>query len=296
MGKNTIVVVIFSTFLFILPYAFSQTSEDNIFTNPPEWIKRTNIAIEGGSDKKPTYFFETIQPLLGTQDDDVVFFTQMRLSERSLRPIYNAGLGARWLLNTDFLLGINSFYDYQDLHRHSRTGVGFELFNSDGVEARLNTYFRVSRKRLVADTGTAEHFEKVANGLDGELGGPLPYTPFFRLYGGGYWYDFDTFKNKYGWKLRFEYNPLPYSRLNFEIFDDTKLSNPGYSIEGALTMGFTSFSPKDILRDFRVAAEAYPKVNLRKKVLHRVVRDFDITVIKSTKSKSTGITVEAGRT
>ena len=40
----------------------------------------------------------------------------------------------------------------------------------------------------------------------------------------------------------------------------------------------------------------YPKIDLREKVLDRVVRDFDITVIKSTKSKATGLTVEGGRT
>ena len=49
----------------------------------PDWVKRTNVAISAGSDERPKYFLETIQPLLGTQDKDVVFFNQSRISEEA---------------------------------------------------------------------------------------------------------------------------------------------------------------------------------------------------------------------
>ena len=262
----------------------------------PEWIKRTNFAIEAGTGQSPKYFLETIQPLLGTQEEDLVFFNQARISERSSSPTYNLGLGLRKILKNSWLLGINSFYDYQNLHKHSRAGVGFEAINDSGIESRVNTYIGISRKRLVGEDSANVYYEKTANGLDWELGAPLPYMPFLKIYGGGNWYNFEHFKNKYGWKLRLEYTPVKYSRVNFEILDDTKRKNAGYRFEGAITFAFTSFAPQDILNDLKGSKTAYPKINLRDKVLDRVVRDFDITVIKSTKIKATGLTVEGGKT
>jgi hypothetical protein len=261
----------------------------------PEWLKRTNFAIEAGTGEKPKYFFETIQPLLYTPDKDVVFFNQTRISERSSRPTINVGLGLRKIFNEEFLLGVNSFYDYQDLHKHSRGGVGFEAINDRGLEARVNTYIRISSQRLVAEDAANEYYEKVANGFDWELGCPLPYLPFLKIYGGGNWYDFEHFKNKYGWQFRMEYTPIKYSRFDFIVLDDTKRESPDYRFEGALTLAFTSFSLRDIIKDIKGSKTAYPKIDLHDKVLDRVVRDFDITVIKSTKSKATGLVVEAGR-
>jgi hypothetical protein len=264
--------------------------------NAPAWIKRTNIAIEAGSDQKPRYFLETIQPLLGTQEKDNVIFNQLRISGSDQRSTYNLGLGLRRIIAEKLLLGINNFYDYQDLNKHSRGGVGFEAITYRGFESRINTYIRISHKRQVGEDVANYYYEKVANGLDWEGGLPLPYIPYIKLYGGGYWYNFEHFKNKYGWKGRMEFSPFKYSRLNLEVFDDTKRTKTGYKVEGAFTLAFTSFALRDLKEDLRGVKEAYPKVNLREKALARVVRDFDITVIKSTKAKGTGLTVEAGKT
>ena len=95
--------------------------------------------------------------------------------------------------------------------------------------------------------------------------------------------------------MRMEYNPIKYSRLTFIMLDDNKRNDISYRFEGALTLAFTSFALGDILKDIKTAREAFPKIDVRDKVLDRVVRDFDITVISSTKSKSTGLTVEGGR-
>lgn len=273
--------------------AFAQeaaSSESQI----PDWVKRTNFSVQAESDTKTKYFIETIQPLLGTQDNDTVLFTQARASVRGNRGIYNLGVGARRILNNAFLLGINSFYDYQDYHQHQRAGVGFEMITDRGLEGRVNTYLRASDIRQIEENAGGQNFEKVANGLDWEAGGPVPFLSFLKLYGGGYWYSFERFKDKAGWKARAEYNPVKYSRLVFEMFDDNKRGNPGYRVEGAITLAFTSFALKDILNDFKAAEEMFPKMNLRDKVLDRVVRDFVITVISTTKTK-TGLVVEGGR-
>lgn len=262
----------------------------------PDWLKRTNFAFEVDSNNRPKYFLETIQPLFGSQNKETVFFNQSRISEKSGRPTYNIGLGLRKIFPKIGLLGINTFYDYQDWHKHSRGGLGVDLVTDRGIEARVNSYLRISNERLIKEDSVNYYYEKVANGLDGELGLPLPYLPFLKIYGGGYWYNFEHFKNKYGWQGRLEFTPVKFSRLNLEVYDDTKTKNVNYRLEGAVTLAFTSFSLSDIIKDIKGSRqEAYPKVDLENKVLDRVVRDFDITVITTIKSKSTGLTVEGGK-
>jgi len=261
----------------------------------PDWIKRTSIAVEAGTDSKAKYFLETIQPLFATQDKENVLFTQARISGQDNRTIYNLGVGARRIFKDAYLLGSNIFYDYQDLHQHHRAGVGLEAISDRGLEGRLNTYLKVSDIRQQNRLPLSQNFEKVANGFDWEIGGPVPYLNALKLYGGGSWYNFERFRDKYGWKMRAEYSPVKYSRVVFEIRDDNKRKNTGYRVECAMTLAFTSFHPKDILNDLKASKEAFPKINLKDKTLDRVVRDFDITVIETTKQRG-GLVVEAGRT
>jgi len=261
----------------------------------PDWLKRINMSLEAGTDIKPKYFLESVQPLFSALDKETVLFNQTRISARDYRTTYSTGLGLRKVFNENYLLGINAFYDFQDFHKHHRAGVGFEAITNRGLEARLNSYLRVSGQRLVNEDSANQYYEKVANGCDWELGGPLPYFHPVKLYGGGYWYNFERFKDEFGWKMRMEYNPVKYSRLVFEVRDDNKRENVGYRFEGAITLAFASFNLRDIVKEFKTPSEAYPKVNLEDKTLDRVVRDFDITVIKSTRSKATGLTVEGGK-
>lgn len=272
------------------PQGYSQ--EENTV---PDWIKRISIAAEVGTDTKPKYFLETIQPLFATQDKGNVLFTQARISGQDNRTIYNLGFGARRIFKDAYLLGANIFYDYQDLHQHHRAGVGLEAISDRGLEGRLNTYLKVSDIRQVEENAGGQNFEKVANGLDWEIGGPIPYLNILKFYGGGYWYSFERFRNKYGWKMRAEYNPVKYSRVVFEIRDDNKRDSTAYRLECAITLAFSSFHPRDILNDLKASKEAFPKINLKNKTLDRVVRDFDITVIETTKQRG-GLVVEAGRT
>src|SRR3989338_2948596 len=64
----------------------------------PDWVKRTRFAIEAGSDIKPTYFVESVQPLLGTQNKSTVLFSHSRISSRDYRTTFNSGIGARRIL------------------------------------------------------------------------------------------------------------------------------------------------------------------------------------------------------
>lgn len=279
-------------FVFISLFFAKEAGSNDV--NVPEWIKRTSYAIELENDQKLKYYFETVQPLWETNDGCKVLFNHSRISLKDSRPTYNIGLGLRELLNDNLLLGGNIFYDYQDLHKHSRLGVGGEYITQD-LEARVNGYLRIVNERIVSENDTEKTIEKVANGFDAELGGPLPFFKILSVYGGGYWYLFDHFQNKYGWKIRSELKPNNCTRFTAELYNDTKRGGMSYSLEGAINLEFTSFALRDILADLREVKKVYAKLDLKEKMLDRVVRDFDITVVTTKEDKTTGLTVEAGR-
>lgn len=62
-----IITVVFGLPIFYL-FAASEKTPTSKSENKgiPDWVKRTNIAIEIESDQKPKYFLETIQPILGS--------------------------------------------------------------------------------------------------------------------------------------------------------------------------------------------------------------------------------------
>lgn len=260
----------------------------------PEWLKRTSYAIELENDEKLKYYFETVQPLWESGDECKVLFNHSRISLKDDRPTYNFGLGLRELFNEKLLLGGNIFYDYQDLHKHSRLGIGGEYI-TQGLEARLNTYWRIVNARIVSENDSEKTIEKVANGFDGEIGGPVPFFRILSVYGGGYWYHFDHFQNKYGWMARSELKPNNCTRLTLNLYNDTKRGGMSYSLEGAVNLKFTSFAWSDILADLGEMNKTYAKADLKEKMLDRVVRDFDITVVTTKENKTTGLTIEAGR-
>ncbi len=270
-------------FMFNLP-AFADASKDI-----PDWLKRIELSGQWESHKNPTFYFETVQPLYQGEDKIDTLFIQPRVSLRSSDLTYNLGVGYRKLVSENLLLGINIFGDYQDLHEHGRIGLGIEALGQV-FEARLNSYFGVTPKRIVEDTASSTTYEKVADGLDFELGVPVPYMPWLKVYGSGFWYDFDKFQDKYGWKTRIEATLNKALRLEFYTWDDNK---GGEEYGGRLRCHLAFDTLADIRDVFKLAGEPFPKKDLKKRTLIPVERNFDIVVEKW--SESAGVTVEIGR-
>ena len=191
--KEIVVCILF--WCFAIGSSFAQ--------EVPEWFKRVEFSFQYESDKKPTFYFQTVQPIYQSLDEIDTFFYQPRISLRNGDLTYSIGIGYRKLLSENLLLGANIFGDYQDLHEHGRVGIGFEAMGQI-LEARLNGYFGVTSKRVVEEDAFSCVYERVADGLDFEIGAPLPYLPWLKLYTSGFWYDFDKFSDKKGWKTRLE--------------------------------------------------------------------------------------------
>jgi hypothetical protein len=280
------------TFIFFLCgiyLAFSQAEETK---SPPDWLKRIEFSAQWETDKKPTVYFETIQPFYQSPDKINTFFYQPRVSLRSGDLIYNFGVGYRRLASEDLLLGLNVFGDYADRHEHGRVGCGFEALGQT-LEARINGYFGVTSKRVVEEQDTVSTtYERVADGLDGELGSPIPYLPWLKLYGSGFWYDFKKSSDKIGWKGRLEATLNKALILEFYTWDDNK-GRQEFGGRARCRLNFDRFA--DFKEIFKLASVAFPKKDLKESTLVPVERNFDIVVEKWIEAPNGTVQVVIGR-
>lgn len=272
--------------LFIFCGAFPQ--DDNA-SEIPDWLKRVELASQWETDEKPIFYFQTVQPLYQDVSMYNTVFIQPRISMQSGSTTYNLGVGYRKIISDNLLLGVNLFGDYEDLHEHGRVGLGLEALGQI-VEARLNGYFGLTTKRVVESTGTSSTYERVADGLDFELGSPIPYLPWLKVYCSSFWYDFDKFDDKYGWKTRLVADVNDAVTLEFYTWDDNKGER---EYGGKLRFSLAFDRLLDIKEAFEFSDEAFSEKDLTEQMLIPVERSFDVTVEKWT--EAAGFVVEVGR-
>jgi hypothetical protein len=256
----------------------------------PEWLRRVELGVQHGSEK-PRYHIETVQPLYQTRDQTYTFFVHPRISSTDEDWTANLGLGYRQLFfDKQWLGGINAFYDYADAHNHYRMGVGLELM-SRYLELRSNSYLPLSYPRRITQDANQKIYEKAHRGADVEAGGPVPYLPFFKLYGGYAYYDYTKGGevDSHIAKVRAEVKLARFLRLDAETFNDNKAP---WEYRFGLVFTLDLERPWE---SFRPSAEAYPHPDMRHMTLHRVVRDHEIKVERYSKNKGTGVTVAIRR-
>jgi len=275
---------------FIFTY-FGLTPKGVFSDETPEWIKRIELSYQYETDKKPTFYFQTVQPFFQSEDKTETIFYQPRASLRDNYFMYNFGVGYRKIVDEGLLLGGNLFADYQDRHGHFRLGLGAEALGQI-LEARLNAYFGISTKRIVESSGGSITYERIADGLDFELGAPIPHLPWLKFYSSGFWYDFDKFSDKIGWKTRLEAKPNEVITLEFYTWDDNK---GDIELGGRIrcNIPFDNFADiKETVLD--MTDEAFPRKDLTKETLIPVERSFDITVEKWVESGTATIQISRG--
>ncbi|MDD5019830.1 MAG: inverse autotransporter beta domain-containing protein [Candidatus Omnitrophica bacterium] len=256
-----------------------------------EWLERIELSLQVETGKKPVLYFQTVQPLYQSFDKINTFFIQPRVSWSGGEETYSAGVGYRRLVSEDWLLGVNAFGDYAEEHAHGRAGLGFEALGQV-LEARFNSYFGVTPRRVVEESTVQTTYEKAADGCDFELGLPVPYVPWLKVFGSGFWYDFEKFQDKFGWKARLEATLAETVRCEFYTWDDNK----GGQEYGGRVRFFLAFDHwRDILEAFKLSGEPFPAKDMKKETLVPVERSFEVTVERWTESKTGGLTFEIKR-
>lgn len=188
----------------------------------PDWMKFWEYGFEINEETSARYFADMIFPLYRPADRKQAVFVEPRLSHFGGETLFNFGLGYRkLLLNNQWLVGVNSFYDYETEHNHYRVGAGMEAL-SNFAEFRANGYFGLSPARTTTPGITANTVEEVVDGFDLEVGAPIPYYSRLKIFGSYEWYNFKQFKNREGWGVRAEYTPFPFVVIDVILNDNTK--------------------------------------------------------------------------
>ncbi|WP_312740115.1 inverse autotransporter beta domain-containing protein [Cedecea neteri] len=150
-----------------------------------------------------------------------ILFSQGSIHRSDDRSQANLGIGYR-RFEDGFMLGGNTFFDYDLSRNHARMGVGLEYWK-DYLKFGINSYHRLSNWKHSPDTINYE--ERPANGWDiraqawfpklPQLGGTLTYEQYYgdevSLFGKG-----QRQNNPFVIKAGINYTPVPLLTFNVE--------------------------------------------------------------------------------
>lgn len=258
----------------------------------PDWMEHWEFGINVEEDDGPDYFSDVILPLYRRPEDERVLFLEPRAKLADGEWLFNLGAGLRELvLNRSWLLGANMFYDYETQYSHYRLGWGLEALSSY-AEARSNFYLALSQQRLVEESGSVLTIEEAVDGVDFELGAPVPYYSRLKLFGGFNWYNYEKFKNRYGWTLRAEYTPVPAVVIDGLVSNDTK-GNLDWGMTVALRIPFGGNDPRKAPSPLRLDDTAFPLGDASQHLFRLVERHHEIVVER--RRETGGMSVEIAR-
>ena len=153
-----------------------------------KYFPTVELQVDMFDTKKTTSGILIVAPLSDPSDVKNTFFTQDSIYHNDNRTTVNLGLGYRRLeMDNKLLLGVNAFYDHEFPYDHGRTSIGLEARTTIG-EVNFNQYFSATGWKA-AKGSDQEH---ALGGTDLEVGVPLPYMNWAKVYGRGFiWYGED---------------------------------------------------------------------------------------------------------
>ena len=201
--------------------------------------------------------------------------------EDRYRQTVNIGIGDRILtMDKKLLLGANVFYDQEFPYDHKRGSIGLEARSNIG-ELNANKYYRLS----TWNGGYNGIQEKALSGQDVELGVPLPYMNWAKVYAKRFKHEAaGTASDIKGDDLSLRAN-LPFG-LSVEG-GRRNYSNNGISDENFVRLTWNSNPPTDE-KPLTISNEAYTLTSMEEHRYDKVRRENIIQKQKSGKFKITG--------
>lgn len=153
-----------------------------------QWLSRLGTArVQLDTDKNFSLKNSQLDLLVPLYEQkDKLVFTQGSIHRTDDRTQANLGLGYRWFSGDNWMLGANTFFDYDLSRGHARMGLGGE-YQRDFLKLGVNTYHRLTTWKNSPDTEDYE--ERPANGWDvralywlpslPQLGGKLMYEQYY---------------------------------------------------------------------------------------------------------------------
>lgn len=236
------------------------------------------VEASSGLTKSVTGSILVVSPLSDPKNIYNTIFMQGSIfltREDRYRETVNIGLGDRYLLmDKKLLVGVNAFYDHEFPYDHRRGSLGFEARSSVG-ELNANKYYRLSGW----STGYNSLKEKPMDGQDIELGIPLPYLNWAKIYAKNFKWEgsvnsSDLKGNQYTLKAA-----LPYG---FSIEGGVKdYRTAGVSNENFLKLSWNSNPSADDQKTLTASNEAYTLTSMEDRRYDKVRRENLIVKEKS---------------
>ena len=160
-----------------------------------KYFPTVELQVDMFDTKKTTSGILIVVPLSDPKDIKNTFFMQDSVYHNDNRTTVNLGLGYRRLeMDNKLLLGVNAFYDHEFPYDHGRASIGLEARTTMG-EVNFNQYFATTDWKTAKGTNR----EHALGGADLEVGLPLPYMNWAKLYGRGFiWYGEENTKDLKG--------------------------------------------------------------------------------------------------
>ena len=181
------------------------------------FLRNLEVSYKIRENSKPEYSILTVQPIYSSAGKKHNLFAQGALSYEGGRTGYTAGLGYRYMPQSEsYVVGSNAFLDFQRPYNHMRAGLGVDVQTSLWGAA-ANYYKGLSDWQKT--TGIFE--ERAMDGFDVELTGRMPFLPALEVFGRAYrWKSYDDQDDIDGTELRMEYSPVPAFTLEGLVNDE----------------------------------------------------------------------------
>ncbi|WP_193311928.1 inverse autotransporter beta domain-containing protein [Rouxiella sp. S1S-2] len=208
---------------------------------------KARASINTGIDGRSRFEFglDYLYPWL--EGDNYTLFSQLSSHRWNERNQFNLGLGYRYSINDNLIVGTNAFFDQDITRRHNRLGLGFEVWG-ETIRSSFNYYLPLSGWKKSNDTQFNPDplhyglYERAARGWDINLEA-LILRPLAVKLTGFHWYgkDVDVLGTRsrvsadpYGLTLGFNWQPV--SLLGFTL-EETLMTGQPHDLK--IGMNFT---------------------------------------------------------
>lgn len=259
------------------------------------FLTQTTVGVDWTVEAQPSLYLDSFMKLatLGKDKEGApigLVFAQARYSGAlDIRgSTINLGLGSRYRIGDDAMIGVNSFWDYRIVgytDPYSRIGVGLEGFWKD-LEVRTNGYISASGTRILSSTATSTTYERVVPGWDLSFSYRVPSYPQLSIYAKGFVWDYvsRTDNSGIGGGINWQISP----HLNLDISASNEI--PAYLLSVPTSQNnnlYAGISFKYTFQPVFYGKREYKK-NIITAMTQPVKRRYDVLLERYSVNKSDG--------
>lgn len=192
-------------------------------------LANTSLNIDFASGAAPSISLNSLLSLKAFRGDQEgllngIIFSQHRFEKANKKDgsTINNGIGARFKIHKDTVIGINGFWDYRlmtEYSSHSRFGLGSELWHNN-FEFTNNWYFAGTKTKKIEETSTETVYERVVPGWDVKFAYRFPTANNLSTYIRGFRWDYHSTSDNSGVALGLNWEPSPGLNVNFDVSNE----------------------------------------------------------------------------